>query len=457
MFRYAIYYFISFILCHSLLHAEESPDSKAVSDPDVSISDLEDESSEDMPQKAGKKTRIQRKIDKLNQKLQKSPNDLNIHFLLGKYYYLSKDFDKAVFHLKKNKKNPSIKGLILLARIFSQQGNHSEEMRVLNILLERHPDSPKVYTDLGTVYHKIDKIEEAIEHYKTALQKDKKYEEAYKGLWTVFESQDNFYDARQILVDFLALYPNDVEAHSKLCQMNVRSGFLDESLASCNRAVTVGPAYPNNHIYLALVHRRNGNDQQAKRIILTTAKNFKKSVLAQYEAALLLEGESRMESALQFYRDCVRAAPRAFRCVLKTANLEVQLGQYEKATDSFLAACRINKFQSFQEIRDASGLLRTQKKMKWYSHFKKISERCHIVGQDQPQDPSDDPLEILLIKDLQPTQEDIPEDSTKKSLSSDQSDKSDKATTKKTDTTETDTSEADTFGTEEEESESDSK
>ena len=147
-----------------------------------------------------------------------------------------------------------------------------------------------------------------------------------------------FYDARQILTDFLVLYPNDTRAYSKLCQVNVKLGFLDESLASCNKAITVWPAHPNNHIYLALVHRRNGNDQQAKRIIMTTAKNFKKSVLAQYEAALLLEGENRMESALQFYRNCVRAAPRAFKCVLKTANLEVQLGQYEKATKSFLGS-----------------------------------------------------------------------------------------------------------------------
>ena len=74
-----------------------------------------------------------------------------------------------------------------------------------------------------------------------------------------------------------------------------------------------------------------------------------------------------------------------------------------KPLNLFWAACRINKFRSFQEIRDASGLLRTQKKMKWYSHFKKISERCHIAGQDQPQDSSNDPLEVLLIKDLPPT------------------------------------------------------
>ena len=416
MFRYTLYYFIFFVLCHSLLHAEKNPKLDNTSKPNTPASDSFDKPSEDLSQNEEKKIRIQKKIDKLNQRLKKSPNNPNTHFLLGKYHYLLKDFDKAIFHLKKNKKNPSIKGLILLIRIFSQQRNHSEEIRVLNILLEKRPDSPKVYTDLATAYYKMDKIEKAIEHYKTALQKNKRYKGAYQGLWTVFESQKNFYDARQILTDFLTLYPNDIEAHSKLCQVNVRSGFLDESIASCSKAIAVDPAYPNNHIYLALVYRRNGNDKQAKRIVITTAKNFKKSVLAQYEAALLLEKENRIEPALQFYRNCVQAAPKAFKCVLKTAHLGLQLEQYEKATESFLAACRINKFQSFQEIRDASGLLRVQKKMKWYSHFKKIAERCHIVGQNKPQDPSDDPLKVLLIEEP-PIQEDVPEDSSKKSPS----------------------------------------
>ena len=372
-----------------------------------------------LSQKEKNKIRIQKKIDKLNQRLEKNPNNLNLHFLLGKYYYLLKDFDKAVFHLKKNSKDPSIKGLILLSKAFSQQKNYQEEIRVLNFLLDIHSSSPKLYTDIATAYYKDKKIEKAIEYYKTALQKDRRYKEAYKGLWTVFEFQENFYDMKQILVDFLAIYPNDIEGHSKLCQANLKSRFADESMQSCSRAIKVNPSYPNNHIYLGLAHKWNGNDRQAEKIIFDTAKKFRRSLLAQYEAGLLSEEKKQWESALDFYRNCVKIDNRSLICIMKTAHLEIKLGKYEESTETFLSACRINKFKAFAEIRDVAGKLRTEKKMKWYYHFKTVAERCHIVGERRLEETPYEPLANLIIEEATPEEFEEPalEDSSKKSSS----------------------------------------
>ena len=142
MLKYIPYYFIFLISYHNLLYAEKSlhpndaPDASVLDESAPAASASEQSgSSKGLSQKGEKKTRVQRKIDKLNERLKKSPNDLNIHFLLGKYYYLSKDFNKAIFHLKKNKESPSIKGLILLSKIFDQQENHAEQIGILNTLL----------------------------------------------------------------------------------------------------------------------------------------------------------------------------------------------------------------------------------------------------------------------------------------------------------------------------------
>ncbi len=371
------------------------------------------------------KIHIQKKIDKLHQRLERNPNNFNLHFLLGKYYYLLDDFDKAIFHLKKNNKKPSIKALILLAKAFSQKKDYQEEIRVLSILLEMHPSSPKVYTDIATAYYKNDKIEEAIKYYKAALQNDRRHKGAYKGLWTVFESQGNFYDMKQILEDFLALSPNDIEAHSKLCQANLKSRYADESILSCNRAIKVNPSYPNNHIYLGLAHKWNGNEKQAEKIIFDTAKKFRKSLLAQYEAARLAEEKNRWGDALRFYRNCVNIDNRSFTCTMKIAHLAIRLEKYEEATESFLAACRINKFKTFSEIRDTAGELRKEKKMKWYHHFKKIAERCHIVGDRRLEKTPYEPLTDLIIEEALPEEfeetieeEEEKKDPSKKSLKS---------------------------------------
>ena len=374
-----------------------------------------------LTQKQKNKMHIQKKINKLHQRLERRPNNFNLHFLLGKYYYLLDDFDKTIFHLKKNNKKPSIKALILLAKTYSQKENYQEEIRVLSILLEMHPDSPKIYTDIATAYYKSNKIEEAINYYKTALQKDIRYKAAYKGLWTVFESQKNFFDMKQIIEDFLGKFPNDIEAHSKLCQTNLKSRFADETMLSCNRAIKINPSYANNHVYLGLAHKWNGNDKQAEKIIFDTAKKFTKSILAQYEAGQLAEEKNLWNRALNFYRNCFKVDNRSFTCLMKTIYLEIKLQKYEEVTESFLTACRINKFKTFSEIRDTAGKLRIEKKMKWSHHFKALAERCHIVGDRRLEKDLYEPLTDLVVKKALPEEFEeaiIEEDEKEESLKS---------------------------------------
>ena len=374
---------------------------------------------------------IQRKIDKLHQRLEKRPNNLNLHFLLGKYYYLLKDFDKAILHLKKTNTNPSAKTLILLAKIFSHKKDYKEEIRILSMLLEMHPDSSKVHTDIATAYYKNKEMETAIEHYKIALQKNPKYKGAYKGLWTVFEAQDNFYDMRQVVVDFLAISPKDIEAHSKLCQANLKSRFADESISACNQAIKINPSYPNNHVYLGLAHKWNGNNKQAEKIIFDAAKKFKRSLLAQYEAGLLAEEKKLLRSALTFYRNCVKSDSRSFICIMKTAHLEVHFEQYEEATQSFLSACKINKFTTFPKIRDAAGKMRIEKKMERYYHFKKVAERCHIVGERRLEKAPYEPLTELIVEEAPPEIFEDPEEEKKKGAKKKSLKSKSKATKKK--------------------------
>ena len=456
--RHLIYFFIFFILSYVLYAQEEkkldtkkitsstsnptltttqttqkqpAPQTEAIFQNTTTTLKKASQPKAPLSQKEKNKIRIQKKVEKLHQRLEKSPNNLNLHFLLGKYYYLLGDFDKTIFHLKKNNKTPSIKALILLAKSFAQKKDYQEEIGVLNTLLERHPSSPKVYTDIATAHYKSEQMEEAIQHYKTALQKDSRYRAAYKGLWTVFEAQKNFSDMKQTLEDFLAISPNDVEAHSKLCQANLRSRYSDESILACNRAIKVNPAHANNHVYLGLAHKWNGNDKQAEKIIFDTAKKFRRSILAQYEAARLAEEKNRFTSALDFYRNCARIDSRSFICVMKTARFEAQLGQYEEATQSFLAACRINKFKTFPEIRDTAGKLRTEKKMNWYHHFKTISERCHIVGDRRLEEEPYEPLADLVIEEALP--EEFEDETTEEEKTEEgSSKKSDKKSSSKT-------------------------
>ncbi len=371
-----------------------------------------------------KQVAIKKKIDRLHKLLEKDTDHLQVHFLIGKYYYALKDLDQALFHLQKTNanasisKNHTVESLLLQAQILAQKENYEEQIRILGILLTLLPNHVKTYMDIGHAYQKLEKPKEAIQHYRMALEKNKKYKNAYKGLWQILEAQKHFADMAIILEDFLKLFPKDQEGHAKLCQLNMRLGFLDESIVACRRAIDIDDLNPNNHVYLGLAHKRNEKKDQYKKIILMAGRQFKKSPLAQYEAGLLSEESHLWEVALGFYTHCHQANEKAITCLNKKADMEVKLGQYEQASQSLLTACRLNKFTAYHKIRDVMGQVRVQKKIKWYHHFKKMTQQCHIVGGHILKDPSEDPIVALSVEYKPPEEDPTQNTSSKKSTSS---------------------------------------
>ena len=343
-----------------------------------SPTDKQDQSDQKPSLKPEKIAKLQKRLKSLESKLAQNPESLRLHLRIGHIYYQLDDLDQAIFHLKKTYTKPSVKALKLLAKALSKKEDHLEEVRVRGLLLELTPHSPIAHTNMGQAYEKINKPEKAIEHYKLAIQKYNKHKMAYKKLWEIFESLKDFYEMRQVLTDFLRLFPNDMEGHSKMCQINRNTGFLDEAVEMCRKAIQLDMKNPDNHVYLGLTYKLKENNKQAKKIILTAARRFKNSDLAQYHAGMLAEENQNWEIALRFYTQCSLANQSSLQCFVKKAHLEVRLNQYPQAGESFLAACRINK-STVKEIYSVVGHLRTQGDLKGYYYFKKLLNRCRAV------------------------------------------------------------------------------
>ena len=372
-------YFLSFsvmCLCTSSVYGENTDEDTLQIEPKIQASPIGESSP------TGKESRLRKKIEFLEKRLEKQPEHAKLHFALGRLYHQVEDLDKAIFHLKKSIVEPSIDALMLLAKILSEKEDHLEEVRVRGMLLELIPQSPNAHTDMAEAYKKVGKLEKAVEHYKLALKRYKKYKPAYKGLWETYAALKDFYEMRQTLLDYLRFFPNDLEGYSQICRINMNTGFLDEAVEMCRRAIRLNARNPNNHIYLGLTYKLKENNQQAKKIILTAARQFKHSELAQYQAGILMEEEQNWEAALKFYTVCSQADQDSLRCFIKKAHLEVLLNQHIQAGQSFLSACRINK-STVQEILNVVGKLRSQKDDKGYYYFKTLVNQCRAVEEQK--------------------------------------------------------------------------
>ena len=131
------------------------------------------------------RTELNKKIATLKKRLEKQPDNLDLHYSLGILYYKRGDKDSAIKHLKRTNEEPNVKRLKFLIKVLEEKNDQLEVIRTLTILSGQLPQSPNVFTSLGDAYLKINKIDKSIENYKIAISKYKKHRPAYDGLLNV--------------------------------------------------------------------------------------------------------------------------------------------------------------------------------------------------------------------------------------------------------------------------------
>ncbi len=79
--------------------------------------------------------------------------------------------------------------------------------------LELQPDNAKAYYNLGSVYYKYDKTEEAISHFEKCIKINPKFSSAYHQAWLASVKKGDLQKTIKYFEDLLRLEPNAPEAN----------------------------------------------------------------------------------------------------------------------------------------------------------------------------------------------------------------------------------------------------
>jgi tetratricopeptide (TPR) repeat protein len=322
-------------------------------------------------------TELNKKISVLKRKLEKSPNDLDLHYSLGVLYYKRGDLETSVTHLKKTNEVPNVKRLKYLVQVLRKKGDSLEEVRTLNILSKETPHSPNVFTDLGNAYIKIKQFDEAIKNFRFAIEKYPKHRPAYEGMLEVFRQTKNAYELRALLMDMLSIFGKDKKVLTEICSLDYLGGFLDNAVTNCQFAIEVDPSTAENHVYLALTFRAQQNEDRASKILLNAAKQFPKSELALIEAGKVSERNTNWEAASKYYSTCTKNIPKSVECYLGLGRSQLKSKAFQKGIDAFLKACELDRTK-FPELLKAMGDLRVDGFESWSVKFKSQSKKCGV-------------------------------------------------------------------------------
>ena len=186
----------------------------------------------------------------LDESLDRFPNDPNLHYLAGRYWYHVKNFDKARYHLVKscyiNYNHIDAKNL--LVNVEELTGNYSSAICYVNELLEINPYWKGLWLRKVDLYKKQGNFEEATQILKR-LRQIYPNDSTISSDW--FEVLSTTYDqarkngdtvaAEEALKEMVAIYPNDPDYQIAYANLLLSKGKTEDALENLLAAINAIP------------------------------------------------------------------------------------------------------------------------------------------------------------------------------------------------------------------------
>lgn len=187
--------------------------------------------------------------------------------------------------------------------------------------LQYAPAIAVIHNYLGIALAKNQDTLEAASHYAEAIRLKPEYHEAHYNLGIILEREGKTEDAISHFIEALRLNPNDAEVHNNLGAALGKQGKVDEAIEHFEESVRLKPGYPSAlyNLGTALLGR---NKFEEAILRLTEVVRLKPDhVNAHYNLGLALERAGRPSEALSHYDRVLSLRPTYAEALLRFSKL----------------------------------------------------------------------------------------------------------------------------------------
>ena len=318
---------------------------------------------------------------KTNYKLPKKVLEELNQFLkiLNKKSTLSNDYKQTVTFLKgRFYNNAHFNTLEILADTYKNNGDYSNQIKVLNILIADYPKNPKSHYKLGMAYknlflknHKKEDKQKSIDNLSNAIKINRKYEPAYKELLPLLLKGDVHTKNSLSLVMEMIRYVKKPEHFIYLCKAYFDNKYWKQSQRACKKAMIKNPGNPKSHI-LYILSKKVSKDTNKK--IIDIAEKYKKSFYVQFRTGIFFM-KTNQTLATSYLNSALKINPESLKILKILSKLLFKQGQFKKSYNHFLKACILSKGSLMLEFQKATSQI-SHKDASLSPLFKKGVEKC---------------------------------------------------------------------------------
>ena len=318
-------------------------------------------------------------IEQLKEEIRKQPQNIALIEELAGRLGGNKEYDKASKLLWKYIDKISPKSILLLAEYELEIKNYDQAIRAGTLATGKNPKLASGFTIIGKAQKAKGLHSESLESLKSAISANPKLPEPYWELIKHYESKNNHYEVRILLQDMVEAIGPQKEFLHRLCQVNYLDEAYEAAVQSCREAITKDPQFSDSQVYLGLGLVAVDKKDAAVKILKKAADSFKKSELAQFHYASLLQEDKNHIDAVKYFRSAVAADPASARSWLGLGTEAFELQRFDESLIALTKACRLKRFEAATQMRKNIIALRSQKNAAAVQRkFEQAAENCQF-------------------------------------------------------------------------------
>jgi len=218
--------------------------------------------------------------------------------------------------------------------LFAKQKNE-EAISHYKMALELNPDSAVAHNNLGIALFTKQKNEEAISHYKMAIKINPDHAEAYYNLGNVLFAKQKNEEAISHYKMAIKINPDYALAHNNLGNALLNKGRTREAISHYKMAIKLNSDY-------ALAYNNLGNALSAERKIEEAITHYKMAIElkpgyseAHHNLGNVLFNAKMTEEAIDYYKEAIRIRPNFVLAHNNLGNALLQKGEMKEAIDHY--------------------------------------------------------------------------------------------------------------------------
>ena len=316
-----------------------------------------------------------RALRTLQEGLLHEPDNIDLQFEVIELLTRLKKESEAIAELEKILTvDPSnTRAYFLLGQLYSLQGLYDASLEAYNkVLAIKKEGSPELWNDLGLLYAKMERFEDARKAYTKALKLKKGYPEVYYNLGLLSMSQGADAKAQTYFEEAIGLRPDYPEAYRNLAQLYTEQKEYDKAVEAYLKVLEYAPDSPQVKLSLAVCYSKLKAYDKARAIYEEILEKDSSYYTAWLNVGLVYYRQKEYDRSREALEKAVALEPddaNAYRALAKTYRA---LAKHDKAIDILKKLLEQNPSDIETRLDYARSYYRAKMQDKALSEYKKV-------------------------------------------------------------------------------------